>query len=159
MSDVTTSGRVEPVVANEPRPGFIPTPPPSPSPEKPAQTGNRALWEQLSRIEDKTARIEEKYSRTESLLLRVEDRVEATSARTGELASQADLGALSNRISSLPGYGALIFAAIIAAILAAGATYGVMRYGVPGFLPPLATAGPMTTGGTPPATAPAGTTR
>lgn len=145
MSDVTITGRVEPSV--EPPREFpvattlaAPVPEPKPVaietlPRASAEAMPRALLEQLSRIEDKTSRIEEKYARTEALLLRVEDKVELATSRTGELAKQSELAALAGRVRSLPGFGALIVTAIIAAVLAAALTIAVLRYGIPGFVP------------------------
>lgn len=97
-----------------------------------SDTAARGAIDQLSRIEDKTARIEEKYARSEALLLRVGEKVEAATSRMGDVALQADLTALSQRVRRLPGVGALIVTAILTAVLTAAAVYALMKYGVPG---------------------------
>ncbi len=99
---------------------------------EPAYDSSRGGIDQLSRIEDKTARIEEKYARSEALLLRVGEKVEAATSRMADVALQADLTALSQRVRGLPGMGALILTAIITAVLTAAAVYAILKYGVPG---------------------------
>ncbi|HEY8566301.1 MAG TPA: hypothetical protein VIL65_12430 [Beijerinckiaceae bacterium] len=99
--------------------------------------------DQLSRIEEKAARLEEKQSRSEAQMLRLGDRVEAATSRMNEAARQADLAALrtevrelSGRVRRLPGFVTLVLWSILTALLSAAAVAAVMRYGIPGFLPP-----------------------
>jgi hypothetical protein len=111
---------------------------PSPSPSPPAadlDTPARGGIDQLSRIEDKTARIEEKYARSEAFLVRVADKVEGATSRMSEVAQQADLAAvrqevstLAGRVRSLPGLTALVFTAIVTALLSSGLTVALLKY-------------------------------
>ncbi len=135
MSDTLTTRRVEPTIeaqagAAGPISG-MPAPPPAAS--RMAAAGDRPGLDQLARIEEKAARIEEKYARSEALLLRVEMKVETATGVTGELARQADLAALSTRVARLPGFGALILTALLAAVGSAGLIIAVMRF-LPGVL-------------------------
>jgi hypothetical protein len=112
--------------------------PASASPSPPAadlDTPARGGIDQLSRIEDKTARIEEKYARSEAFLVRVADKVEGATSRMSEVAQQADLAAvrqevstLAGRVRSLPGLTALVFTAIVTALLSSGLTVALLKY-------------------------------
>lgn len=93
---------------------------------------DRLLLDQLARIEDKVARVEEKFARSEALLLRVEDRVEHTTGVAGGLARQEEMERLNGRVGRLPGFGALIATAVIAAVLAAVFVVLAQRFGIPG---------------------------
>lgn len=96
--------------------------------------------DQLARIEDKTSRIEEKLARSEASNQRVVDRFELSSARMSEVAQQADLAALRTetgllvrRVNALPGFGALVVVACLAAVLTAVLMIVVLRY-APGLI-------------------------
>lgn len=109
------------------------TPPTAaPAPLSESIPADKILHDQLARIEDKVARVEEKYARSEALLLRVEDRVEHTTGVTSGLARQDELERLVARVGRLPGFGALIATAIIAAVLAAIFVVLAQRFGIPG---------------------------
>jgi hypothetical protein len=135
MSDISTTRRIEPTVEAQMPPGPAIDAPvfPSVPPQRTVPAAADRPTDQLARIEDKAARIEEKYARSEALLLRVESKVETATGVTGELARQAELAALTERVRRLPGYGALIFTAILAALGSAGLFVAVMRY-LPGVL-------------------------
>jgi hypothetical protein len=107
--------------------------------EHPSQ-GARSVIDQLSRIEDKTARIEEKYARSEALLTRVGEKVDNATSRMSEVALQSDLSAvrqevsnMSQRVRGLPGLSALVFTAIVTALLSSAITVALIKY-VPGIL-------------------------
>ena len=138
MSDISSGARVEPMIEAAPI-----EPPTGPGPlAPPVALHGRPDLDQLARIEDKTARIEEKYARSEALLGRVEDAMRATVTRTDELARGADvaalreeMAALSMRVRRLPGIGALLLAALLAALVGAGLAYAAIRYGLPAGVP------------------------
>jgi len=109
-------------------PPAAPAAPAEPSPAPAPTPSARSLAEQLARIEEKAARIEEKQARAEALMLRLEDKVQATSNLSGELARQSDLAALNDRVARLPGYSALIVTALIAAVLAASFTVALIKF-------------------------------
>ena len=141
MSDATQA-RVEPVI--EPRheelrrDAAIPSVSPSVSHEPFAPTAPvRPALDQLARIEEKSARMEEKYARAEAIMLRLEQKVEAATGATLALARGDDLRALTSRVRRLPGFGALIVAAILAAVLAAVLVVLVQHFNVVRFLPKL----------------------
>jgi hypothetical protein len=165
MSDTLSAARVEPFLDQHPAPAadvvhrtsgpelVVPDEPRSGQPlqaSAPTQTFDRSATsmggshvEQLARIEDKAARIEEKYARSEALMQRVADKVEVATARMSEVALGSDLAALrgevaavSRRVSSVPGAGTMFFMALLTAVLAAAATALILRYGIPGLLPP-----------------------
>lgn len=117
----------EPAPAPAPPPAAPPAPVEDP-PAPPATPSARSLAEQLARIEEKAARLEEKHARSEALMLRLDDKVQATSNLSGELARQSDLAALHDRVARLPGYSALIVAAVIAAVLAASFTVALIKF-------------------------------
>ena len=137
MADSAPSSRIEPsigptsvsaVAGQELRAAVEPAPAPDGS-------GLRANLDQLSRIEDKTARIEEKYARTESSMQRVGDKVEAAMGRMTEAARHADLvvvrervDELARRVRRLPGLNALVFTAIVTALLAAAFVLAAQKY-------------------------------
>jgi hypothetical protein len=137
MSDATQA-RVEPVVEprhEEPRrdaaiPSVSQEPFASTAPVRPA-------LDQLARIEEKSARMEEKYARAEAIMLRLEQKVEAATGATVALARGDDLRALTSRVRRLPGFGALIVAAILAAVLAAVLVVLMQHFNVVRFLPKL----------------------
>jgi hypothetical protein len=142
MSDAT-QGRVEPVIEprreeprrEEPR---RETAMPSVAQEPFAPTpAVRPALDQLARIEEKAARMEEKYARSEAIMLRLEQKVEAATGATSALARGDDLRALTSRVRRLPGFGALILAAIVAAILAAVLVVLAQHLNVVRFLPKL----------------------
>jgi hypothetical protein len=140
MSDISATRRIEPTVEAQtvPMPPIDPPMFPSVPPPRAVVTAaqerpNERPSDQLARIEDKAARIEEKYARSEALLLRVESKVETATGVTGELARQVELSALADRVRRLPGYGALIFTAILAALGSAALLIAVARY-LPGVL-------------------------
>ena len=97
----------------------------------------RPALDQLARIEEKAARMEEKYARSEAIMLRLEQKVEAATGATAALARQDDLKALTSRVRRLPGFGALIVAGIVAAILAAVLIILAQHFNVARFLPSL----------------------
>src|SRR5262245_1515135 len=137
MSDATQA-RVEPVIEpsrEEPRrdaaiPSVAHEPLASASAVRPA-------LDQLARIEEKSARMEEKYARAEAIMLRLEQKVEAATGATAALARGDDLRALTSRVRRLPGFGALIVAAVLAAILAAVLVVLMQHFNVARFLPKL----------------------
>jgi hypothetical protein len=137
MSDATQA-RVEPVIEprhEEPRRDAAI---PSVSQEPLAPTAPvRPALDQLARIEEKSARMEEKYARAEAIMLRLEQKVEAATGATLALARGDDLRALTSRVRRLPGFGALIVAAILAAVLAAVLVVLVQHFNVVRFLPKL----------------------
>lgn len=103
------------------------------------------LFDQLARIEDKCSRIEDKYARSEALLSRVEDKVDGAAGRMSEAARQSDLAALRNemrglteRTRRLPGTGALVLTAVIAAVLTVALMIAAQRLNLDGLLPPKA---------------------
>ena len=115
----------------------------APVPAADAPRAPEAPLDQLARIEEKAARLEEKQSRSEAQMLRLGDRVEAATSRMNEAARQADLAALrtevrelSGRVRRLPGFVTLVLWSILTALLSAAAVAAVMKYGIPGFLPP-----------------------
>ena len=117
--------------------------------------------DQLARIEDKTARIEDKYARSEALLSRVEEKVESASTRMNEAARQADLSSLrsevrglSDRVSRLPGTGALVLTALITAVLTVALMVAVQRLNLDRMLPHSVGGQTQTTPSTPPASNP-----
>ena len=150
MSDTIATSRIEPILdpGRGPAVDTVPpvAPPPSPvSPPalataEPAAAGSVAITDQLARLEDKTARIEEKLARAESSTQRVVDRFEASSHRMSEVAQQSDLMAvrgdvkyIARRVRNMPGFPALVFAAVITAVLAAVLMIAILRY-MPGLL-------------------------
>lgn len=147
MTDMSSPLRVEPApdvvtsaegpVGHAAETYVSPEAPPSLPSE--ARAGADPSAQQLSRIEDKTARIEEKYARSEALLLRMGDKVDAATARMNETARQADLTALRNEVAALsqrtrrlPGAPTLVAMMILTVILTAIATAYAIRYGFPG---------------------------
>jgi hypothetical protein len=97
--------------------------------------------DQISRIEEKTARIEEKYARTEALMMRLDDRVQQSTARSAEAARQADLiavrdqvAALTRRVRGLPGFGMLFVMMLLTAIVTAALTVAALHYNLAGTL-------------------------
>ena len=102
----------------------------------------RAGYEQLARIEDKTSRIEEKFARSEAAMQRVVDRFDAASGRMGEMALQSELAAVrgevayvARRVRGIPGVAALAVTAVATAVLTAIVMLLLLRY-VPGLVPP-----------------------
>lgn len=157
MSDLRATPRSEPVLEPMPQAANVPgepvrvtsepvvlrvrePAPDAPPPSAPAAPGRLEASEQLARLEDKAARIEEKLARSESNTQRVVDRFELASARMGEVALQSDLAAarvdiaaIGKRVRGLPGFTALVYTAVITAVLTTGLTVAVMRF-LPGLL-------------------------
>ncbi|CAH1650452.1 conserved hypothetical protein [Hyphomicrobiales bacterium] len=123
-------------VAPPPHPAPQPAPRPAPAAapqaaQPPAQAvpaSQRPGLDQLARIEEKAARIEEKFARSEALMLRLEAQIEKSTGITGSLARQEDVAAVDYRVSRLPGYGALIGVAALAAIGGAVIALILLRY-------------------------------
>lgn len=121
-------------------PPLLDAPAVAPSPPA-ALRGDRALADQLARIEEKAARLEEKFARTETMVGRFDAKVDAFASHAGELARaeeirtlQAEVAAIRRRVRGVPGYGALFFSIVVTAILTAGLLYLLQRY-VTGALP------------------------
>ena len=146
MADTPSPSRVEPSLGASAAPSVeelraavetVPPAPPAPVPtyaEEPPRTDFTRL-DQLSRIEEKTARIEEKYARTETGMQRVQDKVEAAMSRMTNAAQQPDLvivrervNDLARRVRGLPGLNALVFTALVTALLAAAFVLAAQKY-------------------------------
>jgi hypothetical protein len=160
MAESAPTSRIEPTVASGPDPKSqgvsalkaaveqpkpapaspAPAPAPAAAPVgEPAPPPRPAGLEQLFRIEEKVARIEEKYARSEALLQRVEAKMDAWAGRAAEGARQADLVAardqmtgLTRSVRRLPGLTALVFTALVTAVLTSALTLALLKYGVPG---------------------------
>lgn len=117
--------------ASQPAPRHAPAPAapqPHTAPAQAVPATQRPGLDQLARIEEKAARIEEKFARSEALMLRLEAQIEKSTGITGSLARQDDVAAVDHRISRLPGYGALIVVAALAAIGGAVLAVFLLRY-------------------------------
>jgi hypothetical protein len=141
MSDAT-QGRVEPIIEprrDEPRRDEPRRETAMPSAHEPFASAPavRPALDQLARIEEKSARMEEKYARAEAIMLRLEQKVETATGVTGVLARQDDLNALSKRVGRLPGFGALIVAAIVGAIMAAVLVVFAQHLNIARYIPAL----------------------
>lgn len=87
--------------------------------------------DQLARIEEKTARIEEKFARSETLFLRLQSTFEDAMSEFGGLARRSDVTAIETRVRRIPGFGALVVVAVLAAVLSAAATVAALKFGIP----------------------------
>ncbi|PXW60324.1 hypothetical protein C7450_104378 [Chelatococcus asaccharovorans] len=118
--------------APQPAPRPAPPQPQSQSHAAPAQQAvpatQRPGLDQLARIEEKAARIEEKFARSEALMLRLEAQIEKSTGITGSLARQDDIAVVHDRVRRLPGYGALIVVAALAAVGGAVLAVILLRY-------------------------------
>ncbi len=110
--------------------------------EKPSVPEPGPKLDQLSRVEDKTARIEEKFARSEERMMRVESALEKATIRlegaTQDMNLQAvkdDLARLRHTLRRTPGVVTLFVVALLAALVGAGASYALIRFGIPGVLP------------------------
>ena len=147
MPDTTSPTRVEPTLGANPTPPSVeelraaveavpPAPPAAvPTYAEEAPRTDFARLDQLSRIEEKTARIEEKYARTETGMQRVQDKVEDAMSRMSNAAQQSDLvlvrervDELARRVRRLPGLNALVFTALVTAVLAAALVLVAEKY-------------------------------
>jgi hypothetical protein len=145
MPDTTSPTRVEPTLGASAAPSVeelraaVETPPAPPAAvptyAEDAPRTDFSRLDQLSRIEEKTARIEEKYARTETGMQRVQDKVEAAMGRMSNAAQQSDLAIvrervdeLARRVRRLPGLNALVFTALVTAILAAALVLAAQKY-------------------------------
>ena len=96
MADSATS-RVEPSIGPAPVSAMAAdelraTVEPAASAQPPSEApGSRSALDQLSRIEDKTARIEDRYERSEAPLARMGDRLDTSGAVLNEAARQAEV--------------------------------------------------------------------
>ncbi|MBS7696599.1 MAG: hypothetical protein KF792_02870 [Chelatococcus sp.] len=125
---VAPAAQPAPQTAPRPAPASAPqTAQPQPSAQA-VPASQRSGLDQLARIEEKAARIEEKFARSEALMLRLEAQIEKSTGITGSLARQEDVSAVDYRVSRLPGYGALIVVAALAAIGGAVLAVILLRY-------------------------------
>ena len=131
---------VSPNAAAELRAAVETAPTVATAPAEPTSSTARGAIDQLSRIEDKTARIEEKYARSEALLARVGEKVDTATGRMSEVALQADLAAvrqdvsvLSQRLRGVPGMTALVFTSLVTALLSSALTVALLRF-LPGII-------------------------
>jgi septal ring factor EnvC (AmiA/AmiB activator) len=99
--------------------------------------------DQLSRVEDKTARIEEKFARSEERMMRLESALEKATIRlegaTQDMNLQGvrdDLARVRDQVSRKPGGATILAISLLAALVGAALAYALMRYGVPGLIPP-----------------------
>lgn len=143
MSDQATT-RIDPPMNPVASPGPVaapaspPAPPAAPDMAAPRSSptttatsaGGISASDQLSRVEDKAARIEEKFARIENLM----QRVEHAALNLEDVARRTDVERLSDRVSRLPGFGALIAAGFVSAFVTAAIIIAVMRY-APALLP------------------------
>lgn len=114
----------------------------SPAPAAPAPHADRL--DQLSRVEDKTSRIEEKFARAEERMMRVESALEKATLRLEGVSQEMNLQALKDDISAMraqlrrkPGAAAIFIVSLISALVGAALLYVLLRYGIPGALPPV----------------------
>jgi hypothetical protein len=97
--------------------------------------------EPLARIEDKTARIEEKFARAEERMMRVESALEKATMRL-EGASQDmnlqgvkdDIARLREQVGGKPGAATIFIVALVAALIGAGVSFALTRFGIPGLI-------------------------
>jgi hypothetical protein len=104
------------------------------------ETGPRL--DQLSRVEDKTARIEEKFARSEERMMRVESALEKATIRLEGATQDMNLQGVKDDIARMradirrkPGFVTLFLVTLIAALIGAGASYALTKFGIPGLLP------------------------
>jgi hypothetical protein len=106
----------------------------------PAAGGERL--DLLSRVEDKTARIEEKFARSEERMMRVESALEKATIRLEGASQDMNLNGLKEDVARLredvrrkPGAATIFVVAILAALIGAGLSFALMKFGIPGVLP------------------------
>ena len=112
------------------------------SPEKAAPAAEPPRMDQLSRVEDKTARIEEKFARSEERMMRVESALEKATIRlegaTQDMNLQGvkeDIARMRSDVRKKPGVVTLFVVALVAALIGAGVSFALTRFGIPGLLP------------------------
>jgi hypothetical protein len=98
--------------------------------------------DQLSRVEDKTARIEEKFARSEERMMRVESALEKATIRLEGATQDMNLQGVREDIAQMradlrkkPGIVTLFVVALLAALIGAGVSFALTRFGIPGLLP------------------------
>jgi hypothetical protein len=98
--------------------------------------------DQLSRVEDKTARIEEKFARAEERMMRVESALEKATIRLEGATQDMNLQGVREDIAQMradlrkkPGVVTLFVVALLAALIGAGVSFALTRFGIPGLLP------------------------
>lgn len=106
----------------------------------PREAGPRL--DQLSRVEDKTARIEEKFARSEERMMRVESALEKATIRLEGATQDMNLQGVKEDIARMradirrkPGFVTLFLVTLVAALIGAGASYALTKFGIPGLLP------------------------
>jgi hypothetical protein len=116
--------------------------PASPDKAAPAPVQDAPKMDQLSRVEDKTARIEEKFARSEERMMRVESALEKATIRLEGATQDMNLQGVREDISRMradlrkkPGVVTLFVVALIAALIGAGVSFALTRFGIPGLLP------------------------
>jgi hypothetical protein len=97
--------------------------------------------DQLSRVEDKTARIEEKFARSEERMMRVESVLEKATIRLEGATQDMNLQGVREDIVQMradlrkkPGVVTLFVVALLAALIGAGVSFALTRFGIPGLL-------------------------
>jgi hypothetical protein len=99
--------------------------------------------DRASRIEDETARIEEKFARSEERMMRVESALEKATIRlegaTQDMNLQGvrdDMSRMREDLRAKPGVATLFVVALVATLIGAAVTVGVLKFGIPGVLSP-----------------------
>ena len=113
-----------------------------PAPAAPAPQADRL--DQLSRVEDKTSRIEEKFARAEERMMRVESALEKATLRLEGVSQEMNLQALKDDIAAMrgqlrrkPGAATVFIVSLLSALIGAAILFALLRYGIPGVLPPV----------------------
>lgn len=134
ITDTKTEPKLEAMVTTPGEPASAAVVVPVPS------TG--AKLDQLSRVEDKTARIEEKFARSEERMMRVESALEKATIRLEGATQDMNLQGVKEDIARMradirrkPGFVTLFLVSLFAALIGAGASYALSKFGIPGLLP------------------------
>jgi predicted nuclease with TOPRIM domain len=100
-----------------------------------------AAPDQLARIEDKTARIEEKFARSEERMMRLESALEKATLRlegaTQDMNLQGvkdDIVSMRERLGKKPGAAVIFVIALVAALIGAGVSFALTKFGIPGLV-------------------------